>query len=203
MNRKSEDLTGVTVCQTANGWVGIAWSERGLVALTLPEASEAAALSRLPAGSAQRPVATPGLDIAILCEKLQAYFEGDVVDLDEPLDESWRVILHELGMRPPLVQTGADSEKKERLCKLLSEAFLQDTTLVGLLRLLAWLAMRGACPALRRAPCCTRGERPRRGTRKRKRWDRRSPAPVRTVHRSLSDMSPRHSCVPHSNRHGF
>jgi methylated-DNA-[protein]-cysteine S-methyltransferase len=88
MNRKSEDLTGVTVCQTANGWVGIAWSERGLVALTLPEASEAAALSRLPAGSAQRPVATPGLDFAILCEKLQAYFEGDVVDLDEPLDST-------------------------------------------------------------------------------------------------------------------
>ena len=86
MSQKVEDPTGVTICQTAYGWVGIAWSERGLVALTLPEASEAAVLSRLPVGSAQRPAATPGLDITILCEKLQAYFEGDVVLFDEPLD---------------------------------------------------------------------------------------------------------------------
>lgn len=88
MSRKSEEPIGVTVCQTAYGWVGVAWSDRGLVALTLPEASEVAALSRLPAGSAQRPAATPGLDIAILCEKLQAYFERDVVDMDEPLDST-------------------------------------------------------------------------------------------------------------------
>jgi methylated-DNA-[protein]-cysteine S-methyltransferase len=88
MNRKGEKPIGVTVCQTAYGWVGIAWSERGLVALTLPEASEAAALSRLPAGSAQRPADPPSLDIAILCGKLQAYFRGDAVDLNEPLDST-------------------------------------------------------------------------------------------------------------------
>jgi methylated-DNA-[protein]-cysteine S-methyltransferase len=76
----------VTVCQTAFGWVGIAWSERGLVALTLPQADEAGALSRLPAGTVTVPVATPGLDVASLVERLQRYFDGDAVNFDEPLD---------------------------------------------------------------------------------------------------------------------
>ena len=88
MSPKLEDEIGATICQTAFGWVGIAWSERGLVALCLPRASEAEALSRLPAGSATAPVAAPGLDVATLVAKLQAYFEGDAVDFDEPLDDT-------------------------------------------------------------------------------------------------------------------
>jgi methylated-DNA-[protein]-cysteine S-methyltransferase len=86
MSHRIEDANGATVCQTAYGWVGIAWSELGLVALSLPRPSEAEALISLPAGSATAPAATPGLDVAALVGKLQAYFEGDVVDLNEPLD---------------------------------------------------------------------------------------------------------------------
>jgi methylated-DNA-[protein]-cysteine S-methyltransferase len=86
MVRNNRGPIAVTVCQTAFGWVGIAWSERGLVALSLPQEREAEALSRLPAGTATAPVATPGLDIATLVAKLQVYFEGQSVDFDEPLD---------------------------------------------------------------------------------------------------------------------
>jgi len=56
------------------------------VALSLPRPSEAEAISILPAGSATDPAATPGLDVAALVIKLQAYFEGEEVDLNEPLD---------------------------------------------------------------------------------------------------------------------
>ncbi len=85
----SPDVTrgiGVTTCQTAFGWVGIAWSEQGLVALTLPKPTEAEALSQLPASSESTPEAAPGLDLDVLTDKLRRYFEGEVVTFDEPLD---------------------------------------------------------------------------------------------------------------------
>lgn len=86
MSQHNENAVGITTCRTAFGWVGIAWSERGLVALTLPQASEADALGQLPAGTDPAPEAVPGLDVAALAEKLRRYFEGQVVTLDEPLD---------------------------------------------------------------------------------------------------------------------
>ena len=86
MSQRNENTIGITTCQTDLGWVGIAWSERGLVALTLPEASEVDALGQLPAGSDSVPETVPGLDVAALAEKLRRYFEGQVVTFDEPLD---------------------------------------------------------------------------------------------------------------------
>jgi methylated-DNA-[protein]-cysteine S-methyltransferase len=64
--------------------VGIAWSEQGLVALTLPKPTEAEALDQLPASSGPAP--GTGLDVGVLADKLRRYFEGQVVAFDEPLD---------------------------------------------------------------------------------------------------------------------
>jgi methylated-DNA-[protein]-cysteine S-methyltransferase len=77
---------GVTTCQTAMGWVGIAWSEAGLVAVTLPQATEAEALSRLPDSTSPIPMPPLGLDLAGLTGKLLRYFEGEDVPFDDPLD---------------------------------------------------------------------------------------------------------------------
>lgn len=76
---------GVTACQTAFGWVGMAWSKRGLVALTLPQPAEADALGRLPESGSILP-AVAGLDVAMLADKLRRYFAGEPVTFDEPLD---------------------------------------------------------------------------------------------------------------------
>jgi methylated-DNA-[protein]-cysteine S-methyltransferase len=86
MKRTAPHAIGVTTCQTAFGWVGIAWSEQGLVALTLPQPTEAGALSQLPASREGIPEAPPGLDLATLASKLRRYFEGGEPTFDEPLD---------------------------------------------------------------------------------------------------------------------
>ena len=77
---------GVRTCHTALGWVGIAWSAWGLVAVTLPQPTEAEALSRLPADSGGEPQDPSGLDVRILTGKLRRYFDGEAVTFDEPLD---------------------------------------------------------------------------------------------------------------------
>lgn len=86
MNPRIETARGVTACQTAFGWVGIAWSDQGLVAVTLPQLTEAEVMSRLPAASSLDPGQVPGLDLVILTDKLQRYFDGQAVAFDEPLD---------------------------------------------------------------------------------------------------------------------
>jgi methylated-DNA-[protein]-cysteine S-methyltransferase len=86
MSQETGAAIGVTTCHTALGWVGMAWSVRGLVALTLPRPTEAGALSRLPAGSELPPAPPPGLDIEALTAKLGRYFHGEAVAFDEPLD---------------------------------------------------------------------------------------------------------------------
>ena len=86
MKRTIRKPIGITTCLTAFGWVGIAWSEQGLVALTLPQPAKAGALSQLPASSDPAPEAAPGLDVDALAEKLRRYFVGEVVHFDEPLD---------------------------------------------------------------------------------------------------------------------
>ncbi len=77
---------GIRTVETAAGWVGIAWSERGLVAVNLPEPDEAAALRYLPEPGGSPPQPPPGLDVDELADKLRRYFLGEDVRFDEPLD---------------------------------------------------------------------------------------------------------------------
>lgn len=96
MRSTSSAPVGVKVLSTAFGWVGMAWSERGLLAITLPQPTEQQALCQLPAtlSSGQSPA---GLDVDILVDKLRRYFAGDAVSLNEPLDPTvgtgfWRKV---------------------------------------------------------------------------------------------------------------
>jgi methylated-DNA-[protein]-cysteine S-methyltransferase len=86
MSQPNERPVGLSTCQTAFGWVGIAWSKDGLVAVTLPQASERQALDLLPASVDSVPEAPSRLDVAALADKLRCYFEGQAVTFDEPLD---------------------------------------------------------------------------------------------------------------------
>lgn len=88
MNPRAESEVGTAACQTAFGWVGIAWSAHGLVAVTLPQPTETEALSLLPAASGDSPQKPPGPDVAGLFDRLQRYFAGQVVTFDETLDPS-------------------------------------------------------------------------------------------------------------------
>jgi methylated-DNA-[protein]-cysteine S-methyltransferase len=83
--------TGIKVaidsCQTACGWVGIASSPDGLLALTLPEPTQERALKPLlKRWGEEQSYDDPGLDD--LKTKLQQYFDGQRVLFDEPLDLS-------------------------------------------------------------------------------------------------------------------
>jgi len=86
MSRKSKSALGRTTCQTAFGWVGVAWSDQGLVAITLPAPTEAGALGQLPEWDGPAADAPAGLDVPVLLLKLRHYFEGKLVTFDEPLD---------------------------------------------------------------------------------------------------------------------
>lgn len=77
----------IATCETAFGWVGIARSPRGLLALTLPEPDRDAALRPLLdrwGDDAQLD------DVALgdLQEKLRRFFDGQPVSFNEPLDMS-------------------------------------------------------------------------------------------------------------------
>jgi methylated-DNA-[protein]-cysteine S-methyltransferase len=87
MSQPRNSIIGATACQTALGWVAFAWSARGLTTMTLPQPTEADALSQIPAptGEGAPPL---GLDPAALVDKLRRYFEGEAVAFDEPLDPS-------------------------------------------------------------------------------------------------------------------
>jgi len=86
MGKKKVEVA-IDSCQTACGWVGIASSPSGLLALTLPEPTQERALKPLLErwGEGQ-PHDDPGLDG--LKTKLQRYFDGQQVLFDEPLDLS-------------------------------------------------------------------------------------------------------------------
>jgi methylated-DNA-[protein]-cysteine S-methyltransferase len=82
----SESTIGTTACQVAWGWMGIAWSQQGLVALTLPQPAEADALRGLPTSAGAVLPLPPWLGLEVLTGKLRGYFEGKEVTFREPLD---------------------------------------------------------------------------------------------------------------------
>lgn len=84
---KEEVRVTIDSCQTACGWVGIASSPSGLLALTLPEPTQERALKPLlERWGEKQPYNGPKLDG--LPRKLQQYFDGQRVLFDEPLDLS-------------------------------------------------------------------------------------------------------------------
>ena len=84
---KEEVKVAIDSCQTAWGWMGIASSPRGLLALTLPEPTQVRALKPLlERWGGKQPCNDPKLDG--LKRKLQHYFDGQRVLFDEPLDQS-------------------------------------------------------------------------------------------------------------------
>jgi methylated-DNA-[protein]-cysteine S-methyltransferase len=66
--------------------VGIAWSERGLVAVSLPQATEEEAFEALPVRGDPVPPLPSWLGLESLAERLRRYFDGEEVVFDEPLD---------------------------------------------------------------------------------------------------------------------
>lgn len=75
----------ITACETALGWVGIAASQTGLVGLTLPQPTEAAALEQL--RERYGPLEPDDGRLASLQARLRAYFGGEPVSFDDvPLD---------------------------------------------------------------------------------------------------------------------
>jgi O-6-methylguanine DNA methyltransferase len=69
------------VLETSIGWVGVALSPRGLRAVTLPKASEAAALAAVVDLGAAEP-ATPD-ELGDLPDRLRRFAEGDGVAFDD------------------------------------------------------------------------------------------------------------------------
>ncbi|MBL7184109.1 MAG: methylated-DNA--[protein]-cysteine S-methyltransferase [Anaerolineae bacterium] len=82
---KEEAKVAIDSCQTAWGWVGIASSPSGLLALTLPEPTQERALKPLlERWGGEQLHDDPRLDG--LKRKLQQYFDGQPVLFDEPLN---------------------------------------------------------------------------------------------------------------------
>lgn len=71
--------------ETAIGWIGLAWSERGVARLLLPQ-RDRDAMERKLAASGGRP-ADPPQHIQAVIEKLRRYAAGEAVDFgDVPVD---------------------------------------------------------------------------------------------------------------------
>ena len=84
---KEDVKIAIDSCQTAWGWVGIASSPDGLLAVTLPEPTQEDALKPLLERWGGEPLHDdPRLDG--FKRKLQQYFDGQRVLFDEPLDLS-------------------------------------------------------------------------------------------------------------------
>jgi len=81
---KEEIKVAIDSCQTAWGWVGIASSPTGLLALTLPQPTQERALQPLLERWGEEQLYDDVLDG--LKRKLQHYFDGQRVLFDEPLD---------------------------------------------------------------------------------------------------------------------
>lgn len=77
----------LTSCQTSLGWIGIAGSPQGLLALTLPQPTRESALAPLLERWGQGEIENDSR-LDNLKGKLQYYLAGERVVFDEPLDLS-------------------------------------------------------------------------------------------------------------------
>lgn len=84
---------GLTTCQTAYGWVGIAASPKGLLRLTLPREVPEEVLNSLREFYPEGKLLGEGA-LNDLKEKLRRYFAGEKVTFSEPLDFSGATDFH-------------------------------------------------------------------------------------------------------------
>ena len=75
------DRSGIALFQTALGRCGIAWSDRGIVSVQLPEASDDATRVRLLRRSPQADESTPPADVRRAIDGVTALMRGEPVDL--------------------------------------------------------------------------------------------------------------------------
>lgn len=68
---------------TAFGACGVAWGERGVVAVQLPEKSAAATERRLAARVASSPISEPPAEIRALTENIKRYLDGETIDFSD------------------------------------------------------------------------------------------------------------------------
>lgn len=89
-----------TVFETKWGWMGVSYTEKGLLALILPKMSPEEAVREIERGST-RPLKPGDGPRKALQKKFEAYFWGKPVTFDEPLDlesatpfqqEVWRAL---------------------------------------------------------------------------------------------------------------
>jgi methylated-DNA-[protein]-cysteine S-methyltransferase len=78
--RRMADAIGYTLFETGFGACGLAWSERGIVRLVLPEASPPETETRLrrQAGTGDRKKPPPA--VAMVTDLVRAYFDGGAID---------------------------------------------------------------------------------------------------------------------------
>lgn len=77
----------ITIFKTDWGWLGLAASERGVIKLTLPQPSLAAAWERLENAVPEGVPVSPETFQPVV-DQLQRYFHGEAVEFDVPLDLS-------------------------------------------------------------------------------------------------------------------
>lgn len=78
---KDQDVI-IGTCKTDFGWVGMAASPRGLLSITLPQPTEAAALHQLRDRWPEARFAAKG-ELAEVGDRLRRYFAGQVVSFDD------------------------------------------------------------------------------------------------------------------------
>ena len=74
---------GLTLFDTALGRCGIAWSDRGVTGVQLPEASDAATIARLRRRRPRTRMSAPSVDARRAIEGMTALMRGEHVSLDD------------------------------------------------------------------------------------------------------------------------
>lgn len=118
----SSSSAGHMVFETALGFVGIAWSEKGLTRLCLFQRDRAAVerrLERLGASGADENASRPPAWVAPLVRAVQAYAEGEEIDFsDVPVDlagvDDFRLSIYEAARKLTFGETTTYGELAKR-----------------------------------------------------------------------------------------
>jgi methylated-DNA-[protein]-cysteine S-methyltransferase len=111
---------GYTIFDTAIGRCGIAWSERGVVALQLPEADDAKTRARMTRRRSDIVESAPPQEVQQAIEAIQALLNGDKIDLTSvPVDleavEEFNRRVYEIARGIPAGETTTYGEIAKKL----------------------------------------------------------------------------------------